>query len=202
MHTTHLRKDHLHGLMVGVAIGDALGGVRAGLPRRVALKMSGRPPLHYSLLGGRGLYGDETQLMLLAAQALLRSRSDLRSYRRAFQKRLSWYPLGFPPGARRATRLAASRCWLMRLRIPSGIDSEDNAAATRAIFSALAMHGTGHRLSRWVEESTKFTHTHPMAIAGCQVLAQLAEYAALTSPAEFDAAQAVHQAIRNCNQPS
>ena len=28
--------------MVGVAIGDALGGVRAGLPRRVALKMSGR----------------------------------------------------------------------------------------------------------------------------------------------------------------
>ena len=61
MHSTHLRKDSIHGLMMGVAIGDALGLPREGLTRRSALKMFGRPKLAYRLLPSIGIYSDDTK---------------------------------------------------------------------------------------------------------------------------------------------
>ena len=50
MHSTFLRKEHIHGLMLGVAIGDALGLPRKDLCRRLGLRMFGRGPLKYQLL--------------------------------------------------------------------------------------------------------------------------------------------------------
>jgi ADP-ribosyl-[dinitrogen reductase] hydrolase len=201
MHSTYLRKEHLHGLMIGVAIGDALGYSREGLDRRVALKMFGRPPLRYALLPGRGIYSDDTQLMLLSAQALLNSRSDMRLFRRAFQRRLSWYLLSLPVGVGRGTLKAAAKCWLMRIKSDTGVNSAGNGAATRAIFSALAINGSGHRLNRWIEQATKLTHTHPLAIDGCQVLAALADYGATHKPHAFDAFEALSRATDVSKQP-
>ncbi len=186
--------------MVGVAIGDALGYPREGLSRRVALKIFGRPPLRYRLLPGRGIYSDDTQLMLLAAQSLLNSRSDLRAFRHAFAWRLSWYLLSLPVGAGKATLTAAFRSWFRRLGVSPGVSSAGNGAATRAIFSALAIHGTGHRLNRWVEETTKLTHTHPLAINGCQVLAALAQRASTTKAGCLDVQDALAAAIEVSKQ--
>lgn len=195
MHSTFLRREHIHGLLLGVAIGDALGLPRENLCRRLGLKMFGRGPLRYQLSRGRGFYSDDTQLMLLTAQALLKSRGDGKAFRRIFQKRLSWYLLSVPVGAGRATLLSAAKCWLMRLRLPSGVNSAGNGAATRALINALAIHGTGHRLSRWVDSSTKLTHTHPLASDGCQVLAALADYGATCNPKKFDHQVALAVAI-------
>lgn len=196
MHSTFLRRDHIHGLMLGVAIGDALGLPRKNLCRRVGLKMFGRGPLRYQLVRKRGIYSDETQLMLLTAQALLRSRSDGKAYRREFKRRLSWYLLSSPVGAGNATLTAAAKCWLARVGLPTGVNSAGNGAATGAMMNALAMHGTGHRLSRWVADSTKITHTHPLSTDGCQVLAALADHAATCKPAEFDPTAALEIAIK------
>lgn len=195
MHSTFLRREHIHGLLLGVAIGDALGLPRENLCRRCGLKMLGRGPLRYQLSRGTGIYSDDTQLMLLTAQALLKSRSDGKSFRWIFRKRLSWYLLSFPIGAGKATLLSAAKCWLMRLRLPSGVNSSGNGAATRALISALAIHGTGHRLSRWVDEATKLTHTHPLASDGCQVLAALADHGATCRPEVFDPQAALAVAI-------
>ncbi len=186
--------------MLGVAIGDALGLARNHLQRRVALKMFGRPPLSYRLVPGRGIYSDDSQLMFLSAQALLQSRSDLRAFRRYFQKRLRWYQLSMPVGIGKATSLSALKCWLAVLKISTGVKSADNSAATRAMFAALATHGTGHRLSRWVEETTTLTHTDPLAVDGCQVLAMLTDLAATTKPDKFDALQALSMAISTSSQ--
>ena len=195
MHSTFLRKEHIHGLLLGVAIGDALGLPRENLCRRLGLKIFGRGPLRYQLSHGRGIYSDDTQLMLLTAQALLKSRSDGTAFRRVFQKRLSWYLLSFPVGAGQATLQAAAKCWLASLRLPTGVNSAGNGAATRALINALAIHGTGHRLSRWVAESTKLTHTHPLATDGCQVLAALADHGATCKPDKFDSQAALVVAI-------
>ena len=200
MHSTFLRKEHIHGLMLGIAIGDALGLARENLCRRVALRMFGRGPLSYRLIRGRGIYSVDTHLLMINAQALLKSRSDAKSFRRIFQKRLKWYPLSLPIGAGKATLVAAARCWLRPFGLPSGVNSADNGAATRAIFTALAIHGTGHRLSRWVEESTKLTHSHPLAIDGCQVLAELAEFGANCKNGKFDHREALQQAIASSSQ--
>lgn len=200
MHSTFLRKEHIHGVMLGVAIGDALGLARKGLCRRVALRMHGRGPLSYRFVRGTGVYSDDTQLMMVNAQSLLKSRSDAKAFRRIFQSRLKWYPLSLPIGAGKATLLAAAKCWLRPFGLASGVNSASNGAATRAIFTALAIHGTGHRLSRWVEESTKLTHSHPLAIDGCQVLAALAEYGANCKHGKFSHSEALEVAIAASSQ--
>ncbi len=181
--------------MLGVAIGDALGLARENLPRRVALKMYGRRPLSYRLVPGRGIYSDDTQLMLLSAQALLQSRSDSKSFRRLFQKRLRWYALSLPVGIGKATLISSLKCWLAGFKVSTGVQLAGNGAATRAIFAALATNGTGHRLSRWIDETTRLTHTHPLAIDGCQVLAALADFGSTNKPDKFDSQVALRKAI-------
>ncbi len=187
--------------MVGTAIGEAIGLARSGLRRRVALKMFGRPPLRYRLLPGRGIYSDATRLMLMSAQAIIQSRSDLRTFRRRYQSRLSWYPFSLPIGMDCSTWLACKKAWLYRTGITTGVRSSGNGAATRAMFIALAIHGNGHRLRKWVEESTKITHTHPQAIEGCQVLAQLADTCATTPFGTLEPIPVLNNLIESCEEP-
>jgi len=201
MHSTHLRHQLIKGLMAGTAIGDALGLARSGLCRRTALKMFGRPPLKYRLFPGRGIYSNDTRMMLMAAQAILQCRSDLRSFRRKYQSRLSWYPLSLPIGIDHRTWLACMKAWLYRTGITTGVRSEGNGAATRAMFIALAIHGNGHRLRKWVEESTKTTHTHPQVVEGCQLLAQLADTCSTTSYGKLDPNGVLNTLIESCEEP-
>ncbi len=195
MHSTHLRREHIHGVLIGAAIGEALGYARNSLTRRTAIEMFGRSPLHYSFVPKHGVYGDDTRLTIMNAQALLNSRCDLRSLRRAFTWRLSWYLLSLPSGARRSTLTAASRAWLRRLGVKPGVDATDPGACSRAIFSTLAIHGTGHRLHKWVEESTRMTHTNPQTIDCCKVLATLAECGINYKPDSLDSQVVLQAAI-------
>ncbi len=195
MHSTHLRKDSIHGLMMGVAIGDAVGLAREGLSRRVALKMFGRPILAYRLLPGLGIYSDDTQLMLMAAQAVLRSHSEWRPFSRSFLTRLAWYPLSLPAGVGRATILAALKSWLRATGMSTGCNSAGNGPATRAMFLTLALHGTDHRIPRWVEDSTRLTHTDPLATDGCLVLSRLTQIAGITRAKPIDQLDALQQVI-------
>ncbi len=182
-------------------MGDALGFARQGLSRRIALKLFGRPPLRYGLLRNRGMHGYDTQLMFIAAQAMLNSRGESRLFRRAFQRRLSWHLLSCPVGIDSATLVAALKSWFYRLQLPSGVFSAGNTAATRAMFCALAIHGTGNRRTRWVEEATMLTHTHPMAIECCRVLALLTEIAATIPTGELDASHLLAQTVQSIKQP-
>ena len=181
--------------MMGVAISDALGFPREGLERRTALKMFGSPKPVYRLLPGLGIYSDDTQLMLMAAQALLRSRSEWRPFSRSYHSRLAWYPLSLPVGAGKATLLAAFKSWLRITGLPSGCKSAGNGPATRAIFLTLALHGTDHRIPKWIEDSTRLTHTDPLALDGCLVLSRLAQLAGTTKTKTIDRLDSLQKAI-------
>ncbi len=195
MHSTHLRKDAIHGLMMGVAIGDALGLPREGLKRRTALKMFGRPQLRFRLFPGVGLYSDDTQLMLMAAQATLRSRSEWRPFRSSYLRRLAWYPLSIPVGAGRATITAALKSWLRSIGLSTGCNSAGNGPATRALFLTLALNGTDHRTLKWIEDSTRLTHNHALAVDGCQTLSRLAQLASVSTRSSIDCRDALEQLI-------
>lgn len=192
---------HIHGVLMGAAIGDALGFSRTGMSRRRALHRYGRPPLRYRMVSMRGIYSGDTQLALLTAQALLKSRTDLRSFRRYFKSRLSWYWVSWPVGIGAATRWAALKCWFYRVGLPSGTNSADNGACVQAIFSALAINGTGHRLVKWTDETTMLTRTHPLALDGCRVLAVLAEAAATVKPDQWCSSTVLDSAIEVSTEP-
>ena len=201
MHSTHLRKDAIHGLMIGVAIGDAVGLSREGLSRRGALKMFGRPKLAYRLLPGVGVYSDDTQLMLMSAQSILRSFSEWRPFSRSYLSRLGWYALSLPAGAGKATMIAALKSWLRVTGLPSGCNSAGNGPVTRAMFLTLALHGTDHRIAKWVEDSTRLTHTHPLAIDGCLVISRLTQLAGITWTKSLDVSEALQQAVSVSKEP-
>lgn len=190
MHSTHLRKEHIHGVLLGIALGESIGYARSGLSRRRALKKFGRTRAAFQFVPGKGVYGENTRLAMLHAQALLNSRNEMSNFRPAFRWRLSWYLLSLPPASSSSTLKSSAKGWLRKLRVETGVRSRNNRSASRAVFSAPTMHGTGHRIARWTDECTKLTHTHPLAIEGCRVLAALADYGC-THPDDFDAKEAL-----------
>ncbi|QDV27697.1 ADP-ribosylglycohydrolase family protein [Aureliella helgolandensis] len=193
MHSTHLRKIHIHGALLGAALGDALGRSRTNLSRRDALRKYG--PLSEGSTGRR-MYSGDTQLMLLTAQALLKSRSDLRSFRKTFHARLAWYGLSFPVDPSASTMLAAWKSWLARVGLRPGVDSLDNGAGAQAVFSALAIDGTGHNIGRWVDETVHLTRTNSQTRNACVVLGELADLSANTKRDNFEPSEVLAKAIQ------
>lgn len=198
MENTQQRLDSIEGLLLGVAIGDALGLAREGLSRRTALRKFGRPPLKYQLWPGVGLYSDDTQLMLMAAQAIVNSRSQSEDFIRSYRRRLSWYAISMPAGVGGATWISGLLSWLSFCGIRGGWWSAGNGASTRSMLIALALHNTGHRTWKWVQDSARITHIHPHAVDGCVILATLAEIAATNRPGRLNAQAALKRLIQTC----
>lgn len=174
MHSTHLRRAHIHGALAGAAVGDALGFPRDGLSRRAALKMYGSPSLRYQSLGS-GVYSSDTHLMLMTGQALLNSRSDLKTFRRAFRARMKWYLLSLPYCAP-STYATAAKCWIARFGMPTATGIDNNQVGATAIFSTLAMNRTGHRLDKWIDDTVRVTNTNANVGAGSKVLCVLTDF--------------------------
>ncbi len=199
MESTQNRLDSIEGLLLGVAIGDSLGFAREGLSRRTALRMFGRSPLKYTLWPRAGLYSDDTQLMLLAAQSVVCSRSDSETFLTVFRRRLAWYAVSLPVGVGQATWLAGLKYWVSWLGVPGACWSAGNGPATRSMLISLALYRTGHRTWKWVHDSARVTHSHPHTSDACGVLALLAEIAATNRPGKLDT-QAALQRIMQTSQ--
>ncbi|RMF44199.1 MAG: ADP-ribosylglycohydrolase family protein [Planctomycetota bacterium] len=179
MYATLLRKDHVAGVLLGTAIGEALGVGLEGLSRRAMLRQWENSPLAYSYWPRSGSYGEHTRLMLVAAQALLNSHNELNPFQRALAWRLSWYPLSFPVGISAGMLWTCMKCRFRRLGVQTGaMDGGRTDAATRAVFFGIALHGAGHRLPNWMQSTTAVTHRSPHSIDACTFLATLMNTAA------------------------
>ncbi len=175
MFSTQLRRDHIQGMLLGAAIGESLGSSLYGLSRRAILKKNGRKPLRYRLLPGVGLPGRNTSLMLLATQSIACSASESKYFGETYAGRLGWCIFSFPVGLDSPSVVAGLKSWLSLFDVPTGSQSTGNSPTTRAIFVAMALHGTGSRLKKWIETSTAVTHLDPLVTDGCQVLAGVAD---------------------------
>jgi ADP-ribosylglycohydrolase len=82
------RADRLAGVVLGTAVGDALGTPREGLSRRRARRLFGDPPLRHRFLFGRGMVSDDTEHTCLVGQALLRTPDDVTAFARSLAWRL------------------------------------------------------------------------------------------------------------------
>jgi ADP-ribosylglycohydrolase len=68
---THERTTRIHGLLIGTAVGDALGLPAEGLCRRRILRLY-QGHWRHRLVFGRGMISDDTEHTIFVAQCLLR----------------------------------------------------------------------------------------------------------------------------------
>ncbi|MBL8799715.1 MAG: ADP-ribosylglycohydrolase family protein [Planctomycetia bacterium] len=167
--TQSARLDRIAGVILGTAVGDALGVPREGLSRRRARRLFGDPPLQHAFVLGRGMISDDTEHTCLTGQALLRSPADPERFARSLAWGLRCWLLGMPAGIGRATLRAILKLWLGFPPARSGVWSAGNGPAMRAALLGVCLDGGA--LRDYVRASTRLTHTDPRAEQGALLVA-------------------------------
>lgn len=173
-------RQHFAGLLLGGAVGDALGLPAEGLsPARQRKWWPG--DLRQRLLFGRGMISDDTEHAFMTAQALLEAGGDVERFRRSLAWKLRWWFVALPAGVGLAT---ARACLRLCFGVPperSGVNSAGNGPAMRsAILGAVFAHEPGKR-REFVRASTRLTHLDPRAETAALAVAEAAAWIARSS---------------------
>ncbi len=167
---TQARDARIHGSLLGLAAGDAVGLPAERLPRwLVRLRYPGGPRLRAGrlrLFRRAGDVSDDTQLAIAVARSIMpdgsycheRFRDELRA----------WY--AYRVGAGKATTHAARRLWRNRASAPAPLRSAGNGVAIRVAPLGLVIANDDHLLHA-VELNGRETHGAPLAIAAAKLIA-------------------------------
>ncbi len=164
------RREAVIGCLLGTAVGDAVGLVCEGLPRRRQARLY--PDLDGPrLLGRRGMVSDDTEHACLVAQALIQSAGEPEAFRCCLARRLRGWLLALPAGVGWATLRA---CLKLSAGVPpdkSGVASAGNGPAMRSALLGVCFGDEPERLRALVRASTRITHTDERAEVGALAVA-------------------------------
>jgi ADP-ribosyl-[dinitrogen reductase] hydrolase len=178
-------QDRIAGLLLGTAVGDALGLPREGLSKQRAARIFGKKPLTHRLIFGRGLLSDDTEHTCMVAQAWLACDRQPERFARSLAWRLRFWLLGLPAGVGLGTAKGIIRLWLGFPVSKSGVRSAGNGPAMRSgLLGPLAGDSTA-QLREFVEASTHLTHRDDRATEGALAVALACRYAAASHPEDI-----------------
>jgi len=166
------------GLLLGTAVGDAIGLPYEGLSSARAEKFFGKGALRHHLLGAYGLCSDDTEHAAMTAQALLTAADNPDRFARNLAWRLRGWFLTLPGGMGLATGRACIRLLLGFPPKWSGVYSAGNGPAMRAPVIGAFFAEDWASIPAFVRASTRLTHTDPKAEEGALVIAYAAAIAA------------------------
>lgn len=163
------------GLLLGGAIGDALGLPGEGLsPARQRKLWPGG--LRHSFVFGRGMISDDTEHAFMTAQALLKAGGDVQQFRRSLAWKLRWWFVALPAGVGLATARACARLWLGVSPEHSGVNSAGNGPAMRSAIIGAVFATDAERRREFVRASTRLTHLDPRAETAALAVAEAAAW--------------------------
>lgn len=173
-----MRHEKFLGVLLGTAVGDAIGLPFEGLSPARAERRLGAHPLGHSLVCGRGMISDDTEHTCMVARALLDSQGDVDRFRRSFASQLRWWLLAAPPALGLATLRACLRLCVGIGPERSGVVSAGNGPIMRAALLGVWTRDET-QLRALVRASTRITHTDPRAEDGALLIAGWASGKAL-----------------------
>lgn len=189
------RQDRFRGVLIGTAVGDALGLPAEGVSRRRIRRLFPGPWRH-RLIAGRGMLSDDTEHTLFISQALLAEPASVEAFARRFARSLRWWFLSLPAGIGFGTLRSIVRLWLGFSPAKSGVYTAGNGPAMRAApIGAMFADESAQRLA-YVEASTRVTHADPRALAGAQVVANLCAWSVRTGAAQRPRADEFPELLR------
>lgn len=171
-----LLQERLVGVLLGTAVGDALGLPAEGLaPERIRRLWPG--PLRMRLVFGRGMISDDTEHTLMVAQALLSHPDDPDAFRRALAWKLRWWFVGLPAGVGLATAKACLRLWIGFPANRSGVVSGGNGPAMRSAVLGVFFADELEKRREFVLASSRLTHRGWQAETAALAVAEAAAIA-------------------------
>lgn len=180
--STPTRLDQLQGVLLGSAVGDALGLPREGLSPQRALRLFGDKPLRHRFLWGVGMTSDDAEHACLTAQAMLAGPRDEQRFGRSLAWRLRFWLMALPAAVGWATLRAIVKLWLGFSPAKSGVFSAGNGPAMRAPVIGACLANDPERMIQYVRISTRMTHTDPKAEEGALVIALAAAHGVRQGP--------------------
>jgi len=175
--TAETQERRFTGLLLGTAVGDALGLPAEGLsPTRIRKRWHGEWRMR--LVFGRGLVSDDTEHAFFVAQSLLSSPADVAAFRRCLAARLRWWFLALPAGVGMATARACVKLCLGVSPEHSGVFSAGNGPAMRSALLGAFFADDESRRRDFVTASTRLTHTDPRADTAALAVAEAAAWIA------------------------
>ncbi len=162
----------VRGVLIGTAVGDALGLPAEGISRRRLRKLF-PPPWRHRLLFGRGMVSDDTDHTVFISQALLVHPDSVRDFARRLAWSLRWWLLSLPAGVGLGTMRAIGRLWLGFPPSRSGVASAGNGPAMRAAPVGALLWRDPHKLGEYLRASTILTHSDPRALVGAKAVATI-----------------------------
>ena len=124
------QQSRFRGVLIGTAVGDALGLPAEGVSRRRIGRLFPGPWRH-RLIFGRGMVSDDTEHSVFISQALLAQPESAERFARRFARSLRWWFVALPAGIGLGTGRAILRLWLGFSPARSGVRSAGNGAAMR-----------------------------------------------------------------------
>lgn len=171
-------RDRLRGVLLGTAIGDALGLPFEGMSA-AAIARRAAPLDRYRLFGARGFVSDDTEQSALVAQSLARHPRARAECVRALERSLLGWFARLPWGIGWGTLRACVRIALRMNR--TGVASAGNGAAMRsAIVGAFFFDDPATRRS-FADAFARVTHVDARAVEGARFVAELAAHAVRAS---------------------
>lgn len=175
-------QQRFYGLLLGTAVGDALGLPMEGLsPNRIRRRWPG--PLRMCLLFGLSMISDDTEHTIMVAQTLLSQPDDVATFQRALGWKFRWWFASLPGGIGLATAKACLRLWIGFPGSKSAVMSAGSGPAMRSAILGAFFAEQPDKRREFVLASSRLTHRGWQAETAALAVAEAAALAVSTEGA-------------------
>ena len=176
-------KDRFTGLLLGTAVGDALGLPAENLSaERIRRRWKGVWKMRFVF--GKGMISDDTEHTLMVAQALLAHADDAAAFQRALAWKLRWWFAALPGGVGLATAKACIKLWIGFPPGRSAVVSAGSGPAMRSAVMGAYFSGKAERRREFVMASSRLTHRSWQAETAALAVAESVALAITNSDSE------------------
>ena len=185
---SRLTLDQFQGVLLGLAVGDAIGSAWEGMPADMIYSMGPADRIVEHLNRDTIYYTDDTQMTISVVQELVEHRG-INKYRLAKRFAENYHPdRGYGQGARRIINaIGFGEDWEAVARtIFNGDGSLGNGAAMRVAPLGLFFYPNFDEIVFQAELSAAPTHCHEVGVDGGRLVAAAAGLSAHSSGSKFD----------------
>jgi ADP-ribosylglycohydrolase len=151
------RTDRFTGLLLGTAVGDALGLPAENLSAE-KIRRRWRGQWRMCLILGRGMVSDDTEHTLMVAQALLAQPKNPTAFQRVLAWKFRFWFVGLPGGVGLATAKACLKLWIGFPPGKSAVNSAGSGPAMRSAILGAYFADDPERRRDFVLASSRLTH--------------------------------------------